>query len=232
MARIGTYPFDAVVTDNDAWIGTDASNRLTRQFTALAVANYLNLNAKVNVGGQMSFKWSNTQNGGEGTISKTGGNGTGDLISSLTQIRLAVKELNGQNVIKFLEYITTKNILIGQGSEISQFGHFTLTSYIEDPTDPNYYIADVAYIGGNGVIDSKDTQYTIIHFDIAGDKTYEFTQTVPATTWNIQHNLSKFPSITVIDTGNTVVIGQYTYIDNNNVTLNFSAGFAGKAYLN
>jgi hypothetical protein len=25
---------------------------------------------------------------------------------------------------------------------------------------------------------------------------------------------------------------QYTYIDNNNVTLTFSAGFAGKAYLN
>ena len=62
--------------------------------------------------------------------------------------------------------------------------------------------------------------------------TFEFTQGVPATTWNIQHNLGKFPSITVIDTGDTVVTGEYTYIDNNNVTLTFSAGFAGKAYLN
>lgn len=62
--------------------------------------------------------------------------------------------------------------------------------------------------------------------------TFIFTQGVPAATWNITHNLNKFPSITVIDTGNTVVTGEYTYIDTNNVTLTFSAGFAGKAYLN
>ena len=62
--------------------------------------------------------------------------------------------------------------------------------------------------------------------------TFIFTQGVSATTWNITHNLNKFPSITVIDTGNTVVTGEYTYIDTNNVTLTFSAAFAGKAYLN
>ena len=50
MARISSYPFDTVISDNDAWIGTEATNRLTRQFTASAVANYLNLNAKVNIG--------------------------------------------------------------------------------------------------------------------------------------------------------------------------------------
>ena len=62
MARISSYPYDTTVTDNDAWIGTEASNRQTKQFTASAVANYLNLNAKVNIGGQMSFKWSDTEN--------------------------------------------------------------------------------------------------------------------------------------------------------------------------
>jgi len=67
---------------------------------------------------------------------------------------------------------------------------------------------------------------------LQGTPTFVFNQGVPASTWNIQHNLGKFPSITVIDTAGTVVTGQYTYIDNNNVTLTFSAGFAGKAYLN
>ena len=62
--------------------------------------------------------------------------------------------------------------------------------------------------------------------------TFEFTQGVPSTTWNIQHNLQKFPSITVIDTGNTVVTGEYNYTNNTNVILTFSAAFAGKAYLN
>jgi hypothetical protein len=55
---------------------------------------------------------------------------------------------------------------------------------------------------------------------------------VPGITWNVQHDLDKFPSITVVDTAETVVVGDYTYIDKNNVTLNFSAQFAGKAYLN
>jgi len=62
--------------------------------------------------------------------------------------------------------------------------------------------------------------------------TFVFTQNVPSTTWNITHNLGKFPSITVIDTGNTVVVGEYNYTSNTNVILTFSAGFAGKAYLN
>ncbi len=34
MARISSYPYDNNVTDGDAWIGTDASNRSTKQFTA------------------------------------------------------------------------------------------------------------------------------------------------------------------------------------------------------
>ena len=62
--------------------------------------------------------------------------------------------------------------------------------------------------------------------------TFVFTQNVPATTWNITHNLGKFPSITVIDTGNTVVVGEYNYTSNTNVILTFSAAFSGKAYLN
>jgi hypothetical protein len=62
--------------------------------------------------------------------------------------------------------------------------------------------------------------------------TFIFTQNTPSTTWNITHNLGKFPSITVIDTGNTVVVGEYNYTSNTNVILTFSATFAGKAYLN
>jgi hypothetical protein len=41
MARIGSYPIDAVIEDKDAWIGTQSTNRVTRQFTALGVANYM-----------------------------------------------------------------------------------------------------------------------------------------------------------------------------------------------
>ena len=77
MARISSYPFDTNITGDDAWIGTDSGNKTTKQFTASAVARFINLTGKIAIGGQMNFKWSNTQNGGAGTISRTGGNGTG-----------------------------------------------------------------------------------------------------------------------------------------------------------
>ena len=168
MARISTYPFDTTVTDNDAWIGTESQNRLTKQFTASAVARYLNINAKVNVGGQMSFKWSDTQNGGTGTVSKTGGGGSGAAFNTLTEIRFAIKEVNGQNVVAFLNYLVGTDILIGQGDEISQFGHYKLDTYTVDPNTGSYYIATITYIGGNGIIAQEGTQYTVIDFKISG----------------------------------------------------------------
>ena len=232
MARISSYPYDTTVTDNDAWIGTEATNRQTKQFTAEAVAEYLNINAKVNIGGQMSFKWTDVAQGGTGTISQVGGAGSGNAFNTITQVYLSINELNGQNVVAFLDYITTKDILLGQGDQISQFGHYTLDTYVVD-ADPNYYIANLTYIGGNGTI-VNDKQYTLIHFDItdSDDKTFVFTQVVPSATWVITHNLNKFPSVSVVDTANTSGFGAVEYNSANQLTITFSGAFAGKAYLN
>ena len=56
MARISSYPRDLNITDQDAWIGTDASNRATKNFTAAAVAKYLNIKGKISISAQMIFK--------------------------------------------------------------------------------------------------------------------------------------------------------------------------------
>lgn len=65
-----------------------------------------------------------------------------------------------------------------------------------------------------------------------GDKTFVFTQAVPADRWVIKHGLNKYPSVTVVDTAGSVVIGDVDYIDINNVVVSFNGIFAGKAYLN
>jgi len=103
MARISSYPYDTTVHDNDAWIGTEGSNRRTKQFTAEAVAEYLNINAKVNIGGQMSFKSTDAQKGGEGTVSAVGGGGAGSGFNTITDLFLSVTEINGQNVVCFFK---------------------------------------------------------------------------------------------------------------------------------
>lgn len=235
MARISSYPYDTTVTDNDAWIGTEASNRQTKQFTASAVANYLNLNAKVNIGGQMSFKWSDTENGGEGTISKANGGGSGDAISTLATVHLSIKELNGQNVVKFLEYITGKDILLGQGDQISQFGHFTLDTYTVDPANADYYIATLTYIGGNGNIAPQGTQYTIIQFNINDGTGQTVVQefNVMSNQWVINNTTGKTrPSVTTVNTQDDVIYGCVDYINDTVIHVNFDSQASGKSYLN
>lgn len=62
--------------------------------------------------------------------------------------------------------------------------------------------------------------------------TYIHKQDASSDTWNITHNLNKYPSVTIIDSGDNVVYGDITYIDKNNLQIKFSAAFGGKAYLN
>lgn len=50
--------------------------------------------------------------------------------------------------------------------------------------------------------------------------------------WHITHNLKRFPSVTVVDSGENVVMGYVTYVDENNVVVTFNAAFKGKAFLN
>lgn len=64
------------------------------------------------------------------------------------------------------------------------------------------------------------------------EKTYIHDQMIPASIWTINHNLNQEPSVTVVDSGGTVVFGEVIYLNNNIIRLEFSAGFSGKAYLN
>ena len=226
MARISSYPRDLDVVDNDSWIGTESSNRQTKNYTAAAVAKYLNIKGKISISAQMVFKFSaGATNNGEFTGPVDGSN-----IAAITTMQLSGVDVSGQNTVQFMEYLVGNNILISEQNAISLFGHFTIDSYTLNGTA---YTLNLTNIGGNGNLDlNKFYDFAVFTLSSQHAPTFEYTQGVPATTWNIQHNLNNFPSITVIDNAGTVVSGQYTYIDNNNVTLTFSAGFAGKAYLN
>jgi hypothetical protein len=233
MARISSYTFDTNVTDNDAWIGTNAANRQTKQFTASAVANYLNLNAKVNIGGQMSFKWSDTQNGGLGTISKTGSGGTGSGFNTLTEIRISRNELNGQRVVEFLEYLVGTDILIGQGNQISQFGHYKLNSYAVDPSTASYYIAGITYIGGHGVIAEEGTQYTIIDFNIASGDVNLRQNFGSSNQWIINNTTGKAtPSVTLVNAQEEIIHGCVDYTNATTITVDFDINVTGSSFLN
>jgi len=227
MARISSYVFDANVTDKDAWIGTEAGNRQTKQFTAEAVANYLNIKGKISISAQMVFKLVGIPTPAAGEFS---GPADGSAIAPTVTLDLSPIDAGGASTVAFMTYIVGNNILISEQNDIDKFGHFTIVSYI---VKGGVYTLTLTPIAGNGTFDiNKFYDFAVFTLTSQGTPTFIFDQGVPAATWDITHNLGKFPSITVVDTGNTVIFSTYNYVSNNRVILTFSAGFAGKAYLN
>lgn len=65
-----------------------------------------------------------------------------------------------------------------------------------------------------------------------GGGNYTHIQSTPSTTWTVVHNLGYHPGgVSVIDSAGTKVYGDITHISVNQLVINFSAGFSGKAYL-
>ena len=67
---------------------------------------------------------------------------------------------------------------------------------------------------------------------IVNDKNFVYVQATSSDIWEITHNLNKYPAVTVVDSGGSVVIGEIVYIDKNNVRITFTSAFSGKAYFN
>jgi hypothetical protein len=57
------------------------------------------------------------------------------------------------------------------------------------------------------------------------------TQGAASTTWTITHALDGYPSVSVVDSAKTVVIGEVNYISTSQVVVNFTSAFSGFAYL-
>ena len=69
------------------------------------------------------------------------------------------------------------------------------------------------------------------------NRTYTHTESSGSDTWTITHNMNRHPSVTVVDSAETVVIGTIVYNSANQITLTFFAddsaySLIGKAYLN
>ena len=62
-------------------------------------------------------------------------------------------------------------------------------------------------------------------------KRFVHTQATTASSWTISHTLDGFPSVTVVDSAGTVVIGEVSYNSTSSVTVSFESAFSGKAYL-
>lgn len=229
MARISSYPKDTTIQDNDAWIGTASPNRQTKNFLAIDVANYLNTKGKISVSAQMSYKFE--ADAGEAGSGMFYGVADSTAFSAITSLNVNQIDSGGQNVVDFINYLVDSDILISQQNNIGEFGHYKITAYTDN--GDGFYTLALSYIGGDGVLVDQ-AYYDIANFvlDAASDKHYTFNQATPAITWNVAHNLNKYPSVTVALPTGQQGFGDVTFIDENNLTITFAGAESGKAYMN
>jgi len=231
MARISSYPKDTTIQDNDAWVGTASPHRQTKNFLAIDVAKYLNTKGKISVSAQMTYKFE--ADASEATTGTFYGVADGTAFSAITSLNVHSVDSGGQNVVDFLNYLVGSDILISEQNNIGEFGHYNVTAYTDN--GDGFYTLALSYIGGDGVLVDQ-TYYDVANFVISSadqaDKHFTFNQAAPANPWNVQHNLNKFPSVTVALPSGQVGQADVTYIDENNLTITFAGAESGKAYMN
>ena len=233
MARINTYKTDLDVQDKDKWIGTDSTTGKTRNFTAQGLANNFNQTGKIGLGGQIPFKsYTSAPNSRPaGSISFAAGYGNETDFSTITEFVFSEESAGGIYVVDYLNYLEDNAIFLYDLADVNNFAKYNLTSLVARPSQPGFYDATVIFVEGNGQFETKK-YYGLIEAQSAADKEFIFTQGVASDTWVINHNLEKFPSVTIVDSGNNVVVGDVQYNTENKLTVTFNAAFSGKAYIN
>lgn len=66
----------------------------------------------------------------------------------------------------------------------------------------------------------------------ASASTYTHTQSSPQASWTITHNLGYNPGgVSVVDSAGSKCYGDVTFVSENQLVVNFSSAFSGKAYI-
>ena len=245
MARISTYPLDNSVVGTDKWIGTDSSaKKLTKNFSADAVAAYLNTSGIIE---SQALRYTYQDVTGSevrknGTISFDTTQGINVPFSGITTWKLSRYAKPSKAEETFYDSpLVGQQILITNANNPSSWAIFDWVSSTQDVLEPDFYDIALTLVSSTGdLVDGQDYLISLIYNAAGGgDKNFVFTApSSPAVSvWDITHNLNKYPSVSVVNTANEIIIGAVEYISVNQLTITFRASGAlvatqGKAFLN
>lgn len=233
MARISSYVNDTNVVGTDKVIGTDASGQGTKNFRVQDLGGYFSKSGGVAVARQIPFvfysSWPiNSRPAGSITYPTQ----TVTPFNSTTELIISKTTSGGKTIADFVTYAVGSVIYIFSADDPNVFGEFRLVSMNTWTTDTNFYRAVVQFISGYGALTHEETVGFAVESRQSGDKHYTHVQQTAAAVWTITHNLGKRPSISVIDSAGSSVVGEIAHISTNELTITFSSAFKGTAYLN
>lgn len=231
MARISTYIQDTDLQGNDKVIGTDATGSRTRNFSLLSIGKYLNKSGALAVARQVLFNFQAdvTNRAYYGSVSyENGGAGT---LQGTTELILSKFTAANVGVDKVLTYGIGKNVVIFNPYKLNDFAEYKVLNVADWVDDASFMKITLQYVTGTGSFLDGET-FGFAFFKDAIDSHYEHVQSTSSAVWTIVHNLNKKPSITIVDSADTEVIGEIQYIDQYTAQVTFIAPFKGKAYCN
>ena len=236
MARISTYEQDNNITTGDKLLGTDSGGG-TRNFVVNDLSSFL---AESNSSGNSSsftFKYKQT-NRFAGDMNFT--LSSGGTFANVTSIKVSKYNYNKTSVAinNALGLLGGKNIIIYDIANRNNFGVYKVNSLLVDSVDPNFYNLSLTAKVNNGSVVNQKIYGIDIFTESGGDLTFPHHQNNASTSWVINHNLGKFPSVSIKFSSSDNVytnVGAFAgivYTDENNLTINLAAAESGYAYLN
>ena len=102
---------------------------------------------------------------------------------------------------------------------------------------PGVFVGPLAAINSTASVDCAATPSnvcTILDLEelIKSVGTYSQCFSTPFQKWTITHNLGKYPSVTVVDNNNVIVVGDVDYLSTNVIEITFADMFSGCSFLN
>ena len=230
MARISSYPIDQNIVGTDKVIGSDSPGLITKNYTLDGISGWMNESGSISIVGQNNYSFEVL----DATVGTITGPAPNAAFSSITALRFSKTSASGNDVINYLLTLVGRSVILARLDNLNNFGVYKLVSLTVDAGDANLYNAVFTPITANGNI-TADKYYGFAIYpaiETGDDLNFIYTQSTPSATWNITHDLGKFPSVSVVDSANTQVYGNVDYINDNSLTLTFTSAFSGKAYLN
>ena len=125
------------------------------------------------------------------------------------------------------------SVYLQQNDDATRWGRYTLGLATDNGTYMSYALT---FIKGSATLPTNNHQ-TEVTFAIGGgggggDLTYVHNQVATSASWSVAHNLAKYPTVAVVDSGNNVLLSDVHYVDANNLTVGFGAATSGKVFCN
>ena len=235
MSRISEYSLDTKLESSDKLLGSNADGS-TKNFKVDDLSIFL---SETNTSGtSSSFTFRYQQNNlGNGDMKFT--LSSGSTLANVTSLK--VNKFNYDNydnaINNALSLLGGKNIIVYEINNRNNFGVYKVETLSVDSVDSNFYNITLTFKTSNGSI-INDKIYGIDIFPESGDITFPHHQNTASASWVINHNLGKFPSVSIKFSSSDSVytnVGAFAgivYTDENNLTINLAAAESGYAYLN